>query len=107
MVASDHDDPDARLSAFTKGFRHFGSRRIFQADETSEDEVLFQMLVLPLRLEQSIGQGNHSQSLFGHGFLGFKNPFALLAIERDGLSVYQEHAAKGKYGFGRALAKRR
>lgn len=75
MVAGDHDYPDTRLSAFTKGFRHFGSRRIFQAGETSEDEVLFQMLVLPLRLQRSIGQGNDPQSLFGHGFLGFKNPF--------------------------------
>jgi hypothetical protein len=87
MIAGDHDYPDARLPAFTKGFWHFGSRRIFQADEASEDEVLFEMFVLPLRLEQSISQGNDSQTLFGHGFLGFKNPFKHSAAERDALAV--------------------
>jgi hypothetical protein len=106
VVARDHDDPDARLPAFTKGFWHFGSRRVFQADEASEDEVLFEMFVLPLGLEQSIRQGNDSQTLFGHGFLSFKNPLKHPAAERDDLAVCQKPAAKGKYGFGRALAKR-
>jgi hypothetical protein len=88
MVAGDHDDPDARLPAFAKGFRHFGSRRIFQADETGEDEVLFEMFVLPLRLQNPMSQGDDPQTLFGHHFLGFKNPFNRLAAERDGLTVY-------------------
>ena len=66
------------------------------------------MLVLPLRLEQSIRQGKDSQPLFGHDFLGCKNPFALLAIERRrSVRPSKNMLQRGSTVFGRALAKRR
>ena len=96
MIAGDHDHPDSRLAAPGRCFRHLRPGRIFQANEPGEDQILFQAVAVPLRLQQAVGKREDTQALLGHGFLGCENLLAQPGVEWTRVTVRRIRLHRGR-----------
>ena len=101
MIAGHHDDLDARLTAATDRGRDFRSRRILEANEGSEDEVLVCISKNVAGRKGSIGECQHAKPPIGHVVRGHVR----LRLQRRGLRVPPglgpgaDHPAPARHGL--------
>ena len=106
VVAGRHHDLDAGLTASTHGSRHFGSRRILEADESRQDQVLLGIGQHVVGREDSIGKGEYPKPAIGHAGRRLAERVALLDAQRHHAAVDVDPARTREHRLRRAFHER-